>query len=46
MAIKGQSFGNLDDKRELQDKAPAPEGYHCVAIINELFLQIWGLNYT
>ena len=28
MAIKGQSFGNLDDKRELQDKAPAPEGYH------------------
>ena len=28
MAIKGQSFGNLNDKRELQDKAPAPEGYH------------------
>ena len=28
-ARKGLSFGNLKDKRGLQERPPAPEGYHC-----------------
>ena len=33
MGYKGPSFGNLKDKRGLQDKSPVPEGHHYSLIL-------------